>query len=254
MKTYFTLLFIAISLHCAAETPLEQAKAAFQQGDTNQAIKLWKQEADKGNAKAQYNLALVYLNETDGQQNRTVARSLLEQAAAKNLPEAQYELGQMLLYGEKGITTYSAPSIQAQNTPTSQEREQGIVYITRAAEQGLPLAIENIATIYDLGIGVAEDNSRAVMWYKKAAEQGNADAQYNLALHYLKGEGTEKNCEQAIHWLTQAAEQKDWAASEELAKVYVKGECVTKDAVKAEARQKKAATYPQPKPRHNRTI
>lgn len=50
----------------------------------------------------------------------------------------------------------------------------------KAAEQGLDVAQNNLAWMYELGLGVERDKDEAVLWYRKAAAQGFALARENL--------------------------------------------------------------------------
>ena len=50
------------------------------------------------------------------------------------------------------------------------------------AEAGYATAQANLGLMYDLGLGVDEDDAEAVKWYRKAAEAGIASAQINLGL------------------------------------------------------------------------
>ena len=61
--------------------------------------------------------------------------------------------------------------------------------------------------MYLLGRGVAQDDKKAVEWLTKAAEQGVARAQNNLGWMYEKGRGVAKDDKTAVRWYTKAAEQ-----------------------------------------------
>ena len=43
----------------------------------------------------------------------------------------------------------------------------------KAAEQGHVKAMVNLATCYEIGVGVVKDASEAYRWYEKAAELGD---------------------------------------------------------------------------------
>lgn len=137
------------------------------------------------------------------------------------------------------------------------------------AEQGNPLAQNNLGVMYDKGYGVAQDeaaaakwyrkaaglgntkaqfslgvmlaNGRGVakddveagQWYRKAAEQGHAEAQYNTGLRYAGGRGVETNATEAANWYRKSAEQGYAKAQTNLGVLYSKGEGVTKDDAEA---------------------
>ena len=233
MKQLALSLGLALSLTATAETPLEAAKAAFERGDAAEAVRIYSALAADGNAKAQYNLAYCYQEGLGIAADRSKARTLLQQAAAQHLPEAEYRLGLLLLYGTDGVITYEAPAMQSYNTPSPPVRSYAIALINHAATQAYLPAIEELAAIYDRGIGIPADSRRATAL-------GSTAAQKTLAYHYLRADGVVRNCPVARQLLEQAAAGGDWAASGELSALYRSGECVEKSAVQAEIWQKKA--------------
>ena len=146
MKQLALSLGLALSLTATAETPLEAAKAAFERGDAAEAVRIYSALAADGNAKAQYNLAYCYQEGLGIAADRSKARTLLQQAAAQHLPEAEYRLGLLLLYGTDGVITYEAPAMQSYNTPSPPVRRYAIALINRAAAQAYLPAIEELAT------------------------------------------------------------------------------------------------------------
>lgn len=240
---YVTLFLLLASATALAHSPLQDAKDAAQRGDYAQALTLLQPLAEQGNAKAQYNLALFHLQGIGVAKNRATAQTLLEKAAAQNLPEAQLALGKMLLYGEDGMTTYDAPAMQSQSKPDQTQREHGIALITQAAEQGLASAQETLGHLWLNGWRTTEprgDAQQAAHWLSKAAEQDNADAQYTFALLYRDGNGVAQDCDKALQWFEKAGNNGDWAAYGEISRLYARGECVAKDARKAAEWENKA--------------
>ncbi len=65
----------------------------------------------------------------------------------------------------------------------------------------------NLAVAYGKGIGVTQNHQEAVKWLRKAAEQGHPEAQYNLGIAYSKGIGVTQNYQEAEKWFQKAAEQ-----------------------------------------------
>lgn len=57
-----------------------------------------------------------------------------------------------------------------------------------------------VGLLYDLGLGVPENNAEAVKWYRKAALNGDFYAQNNLGLMYKDGEGIAQNYAEAAKW------------------------------------------------------
>ena len=52
----------------------------------------------------------------------------------------------------------------------------------QAAEQGHAPAQNNLATMYEQGLGLPRDDAQAVVWFRRAAEAGFAPAQHSLAM------------------------------------------------------------------------
>ncbi len=74
-----------------------------------------------------------------------------------------------------------------------------------SAERGDVKARYNLGVMYQLGLGVPQDDQEAVRWYRLAAEQGDASAQFKLGVIYDKGKGVLKDYVLAHMWLNLAA-------------------------------------------------
>ncbi|KAG0008800.1 hypothetical protein BGZ80_003042 [Entomortierella chlamydospora] len=61
--------------------------------------------------------------------------------------------------------------------------------------------------MYQLGIGVPQDNTEALGWFQKSALQGDANAQYSAGPMFLNGKGTSKDVTKALEWWSKAATQ-----------------------------------------------
>ena len=90
-----SLMLIAIA-RVAVAGPLEDGRAAFNRGDYATARRLWYSLADFGNAQALNNIAVMYRDGLGVPQNYDEALRLLNFAIDKNLPEAEYNLGDLL--------------------------------------------------------------------------------------------------------------------------------------------------------------
>ena len=115
--------------------------------------------------------------------------------------------------------------------------KQDIIFLKAeiAAEKGDAEAQYNLGVMYDLGVGVPEDDREAAKWYRKAADQGYAAAQSALGLKSHSGRGVEKDDREAVKWLRKAADQGDSSGQLHLGRMYYRGEGVPKDFVKAYA-------------------
>ena len=79
--------------------------------------------------------------------------------------------------------------------------------LTRCAEQGNARAQSRLGVLYDLGLGVSEDDAEAVRLYRLAADQGYADAQVALGWMYANGEGVPEDQVYAYMWFKLSAAQ-----------------------------------------------
>ena len=122
-----------------------------------------------------------------------------------------------------------------------QDYEKAVYWLTKAAEQGHASAQNNLGFHYRNGYGVKKDEVKAVEWYTKAAKQDRASAQYNLGYCYYHGYGVEKDYEKAVYWYKKAAEQGHAWAQSNLGNCYYHGYGVEKNEAKAVEWYKKAA-------------
>jgi Sel1 repeat len=86
-----------------------------------------------------------------------------------------------------------------------------------AAQAGLPEAEFNVAVMYDSGVGVPKNADLAALWYARAASRGFPRAEYNLGQLYAAGEGVPRNPEMARAWYRAAAGAGLQAATDRLA-------------------------------------
>ena len=93
----------------------------------------------------------------------------------------------------------------------------------------------HLGFIYDLALGVPEDNEKAARWYRLAAAQGDTRAQTKLGDLYSVGAGVPKDQAEAVRWYRLAAERGDAFAQTELGKMYGAGSGVPEDMVQAYA-------------------
>ncbi len=160
------------------------------------------QQAEAGDAVAQYQLAQVYEAGRGVGQDIGRAIELYRRSAESGYGPAMIDLGWFHQNGMHGL---------------AYDPGQALQLYARAADQGLAMAQLNLATMYDEGIGTIEDNTRAVALYRRAADAGNPRAQLNLGVMYWRGEGVPQDLTLAHRWLTLARlndqdEQAQWAA------------------------------------------
>jgi uncharacterized protein len=146
--------------------------------------------AHRGNAKAQYYLALMSDNGV-GPVQRDIDEGLrwYRLAAAQNHPEAQFALSNAYAIG-RGV---------------AQNPEQMMHWLRKAAENQYMPAMIAMAAVLDRGLGVPFNPVEGSAWIKKAAELGSVDATYEYARRLNTGFGAEKNEREAMEWFKFAA-------------------------------------------------
>lgn len=162
------------------------------------------QAADRGNAQAQYRLAVMYANGDGVPLNYVKAAEWLARAASQGFAEAQRLLAWL----------------HANGYGVEQDYAKARHWFTQAAEGGDAKAQYSLGFMYQSGYYETTPDTRAMLtWYQRAADQGNASAQ--LALGKLLAEGTQvaQNDEAAFQWLTLAIMHGSEAAKKELAQL-----------------------------------
>jgi len=162
--------------------------------DYQKAAEWYRKAAEQGVAAAQYNLAVLY---TDGQgvgQDKSQAIQWFLKAVEKGIQDAELGLGQ-LYYDTK-------------NYPEAEK------WYRKAAERGVPSAAFHLGVMYDLGDGVPNNYAEAMQWYTKAANQGYAPALTNLGILYYNAEGVKRDLVQAYIWFARADKMGDSLGSQ----------------------------------------
>lgn len=126
----------------------------------------------------------------------TEAAKLFRSLAEQGNPQAQTQLGTLILQGQ-GV---------------EKNLEEGVAWYVKAANQGSAEAQNKLGLLFNL----TKDFHQASYWFRKAALLGFPDAEFNLAVMYEKGEGVNSDPSQAVLWYRRAA-----AAGHERAKKHL---------------------------------
>lgn len=216
-------LFFLSPLHVMAD--FEDGLFASHKGDYVTAFREFRSLAEKGHAKAQLHLGIMYEMGLGVKQDYSEASKWYQQAAIQGDKEAQKKLVEMR---KKGLTnTYPPPvpdNYQGNITDPQAQYDLGVMYFKgigveknsttayrwfhMAANQGHARAQNDLAVMLSRGIGVSQSNSEAYVWFMKAAEQGFADSQFNLGLllSHGKGQGMPQHFILAYMWFEIAAQ------------------------------------------------
>lgn len=170
---------------------LKEATTAYQSGDHARALQLLYPLVDKGDAEAQFCLALMYDNGHGLEKNYVETANLFRKAADQGHVASQFNLGRRYHVGH-GV---------------EQNHKEASIWYLKAAEQDHAFAQHNLGTLYLQGLGVPQDYNEAFKWISKAADHGAGIAQSQLASMYLNGYGAPKEISKAIMWYLLAARQ-----------------------------------------------
>ncbi|MBU0464471.1 MAG: sel1 repeat family protein [Proteobacteria bacterium] len=110
---------------------------------------------------------------------------------------------------------------------------EAVRWFRMAASQGFESAQNNLAAMYEQGLGIARSDVLAAQWYLLAAEQGNAKAQHSLGQMYLEGRGVQPDKQLASKWILKSAENGHVSAMKEIADMFWEGQGVLKNDIKA---------------------
>jgi TPR repeat protein len=150
----------------------EKAKALFKEGnefykkkDYKNAIRLYRDAADIGNAYAMNNLGSMYEHGEGVDQSHLEAVKWYKKAA---------ELGDSLAMNNLGI-------MYVHGVGVSHNYTEALKWFKKAAELGCVPAFYNIGVLYANGNGVKRDISEALKWFKEAHRLGYKDSERIIA-------------------------------------------------------------------------
>ena len=203
----------------------EDGLFASHKGDYVTAFREFRSLAEKGHAKAQLYLGIMYEMGLGVKQDYPEAVKWYQKAAIQGDREAQKKLVEMR---KKGLSSTSLPPVpenfKGNITDSQTQHDLGVMYFKgvgvqknysaayrwfyMAANQGHARAQNNLAVMLSKGNGVRQNNQEAYIWFLKAAEQGLADSQFNLGLllSHGKAKGMPRHFILAYMWFEIAAQ------------------------------------------------
>lgn len=119
------------------------------------------------------------------EENETLAKRYLHEAAQLGHAQAQAKLGHMYLMGE-GV---------------EQDLALGLKYLQQSAAHMNSSALNTLGEAYENGFGVEPDIQQSIRYYVQAAAKVNPDAYSHLGRLYTKGIGVERDVNIAREWL-----------------------------------------------------
>ena len=197
-----------------------------------------KQQAQRGESWAQFNLALRYYSGSDQKQNYPRAARWFREAALQGDERAQTNLAFMLEEGlgikpniDEALSWYlqaaQGGDTEAQfqlglrflhGRSVPRDASRGLRWIEFSAEQEHAQAQALLGDWYSLGAAEEKDGerysqpdpesfSKGLRWYRRAARNQHSHAQYRLGLLLYLGRGIEVKMAEARDWLEKSAMQ-----------------------------------------------
>ena len=154
------------------------------------AMASYKAASELGNARALYELGLLYESGNGVEKDPARARFYYELAAEKKIAPALVSLG---LQQERGIGTASDPA-------------KAFALYQRAAELGDATALNRMGELAEKGLGTRQNLRSARAFYQKSAAMGELEAMVNLARCYANGIGGGRDLVEARRLLAKAAQ------------------------------------------------
>ncbi len=187
----------------------------------DEALPLLRERADKNDAKAQGQLAMLYFEGKGVPEDYSKAAEWIQKSADEGYPGSQYTLA---WFYYKGIGV-------------AKDYTKTVEWAQKAMEKGDSNATNLLAVLSRMGRGVPKDYNRALDLFNKSDKAGNIYAPANIAYMYKNGQGVSKDYRQAIAWYSKAAEKGNVSGWMHLASLYA----TCKDAQYLEGR--KAVAY-----------
>jgi hypothetical protein len=202
----FLFQFVLCAMFAGATPALaqtyEDGLVAFDKGDFATAAAFWQPLADKGNAKAQHGLGMLY-------------------EAGLGVPAQDYERAanyyRMAAAQGEVASANNLALMYASGRGVPQDFGQAAQLWTMAAEAGNSMAQFNLGLLYFRGSGLDAPNyNEAAWWFGKAAEGGSIDGQFAMGELFAQGLGVPQNLAEAERWYTLAAGGGQQAARQRL--------------------------------------
>lgn len=186
---------VILGLALAAAAPVRaevlDGVEAYRNGDFQTALQEFRDGAQTGDMRAQYNLGVMLLKGAGVARDAQAALDWYRRSAEQGYAAAQHGLGVMYYRGD-GV---------------AEDHAEAAKWFVKAAEQDFAQAQLNLGVMYFTGRGVPKDGAEVVKWITLAAATGLAEAQYRLGAMYDKGMIFRADRIEAARWYEKAANQ-----------------------------------------------
>jgi len=165
-----------------------------------------------------------------------LCRTILPSGPSKSSEEGLLLYMQVARQVELGKASWSCLPAAAQRT-----LDAAITRWRSAAREGCSEAQSYLGSVFENGLGVAQNDVKAAQWHRKSADQGNVNSLYKLATFSRDGLGVAKSVEKAAKLFRKAADQEHLGGQLCLAIAYAQGCGVAQSDVEAVRWYRKAA-------------
>lgn len=174
-------------------------------------------EARKGNAEAQLNLAMCYMHGIKTKKNENEGKRWIFEACNqknlfsigysfykgwvehKNKFEEAFECFNLAYKEGKNVwAMYYIGKCYFEGHGVPKDIQKAMEWFKKAAAHNCPLATNAIGNCYKDGIGVDKDEKEAFHWYMKGVYEQYSSSLHNVGFCFENGIGVEKNLEKAL--------------------------------------------------------
>lgn len=168
-------------------------KYYFKKHEFKKAREFYNRAIEGGEAKANYDLALLMMFDEKDRANFPLVLSLLKKAKEAGMIEAEYEIAVLFFYPYPGLSLNEAYAISI---------------FESLEEKGFAVASYKLGYAYEKGKGVEKDDQKAMLHYKIAQERGYYDASARMAILYASGALGKKDLPSAISIVKEGMKKK----------------------------------------------
>lgn len=225
MKPVFTTLIFTLCAFCGCaasgesrdDALLKKASSFANSGKDAEAVKIWEQLVDKGNAHALCSLGRSYLGGAGVMKDESLGLALITKAAEKKFAACSLFLADFYASG------------RFEHLGLKKDQARAFSMYKSLANDGYQDSFSSLALAYETGEGTDINYSEALTWYTKAADTGDTFAQYKLGDFFEHGRGVAVDVNKGCQWHLRAADGGIDAAQAAVGWCYKNGTGVPKD-------------------------
>ena len=201
----------------------EKGNIEYDNGQYDEAVKLFREAAKYGFPSAIANLGKCYYDGVGVSQNHALAMRYFEMAADKDNHLAMHYLGELHYSGEQAD----------KNDSLAYE------YYKQAANSGYAQSQKMLGLFYEKGIYVNADSEESLKWYTLAAKQNDSDALYKVGMHQVEQDSINGLSKRklrkspAIDYMRRAARSGNKDAQSFIVKCFAEGKYLKKSRKKS---------------------